>query len=255
MSHLHIPDGILPLWLIAVGWLVTALLLWLAMRSLRKVDKARIVPHIGVVAAFVIAAMSTEIVPIAYHVNLTVLAGIVIGPAPAVLVAFVVNVVLSLFGHGGVTVGGLNTLITAAEMVLGYALFHGLLRFAPGRPGLAAGVATVITLFLTTTLSIGIVALSQISPSQARDLGSLDPSTLTLRDPFSGGLFANRIVTPEGEAGQPVETLSLRRFAISLYLLGSVGWALEALLVGSMVSFMARVRPGLLRRALLAGPP
>ena len=252
MSHIHIPDGVLPLWLIGLGWLATAIMLYLGIRSLRRADRVRVVPHIGVMAALVVAAMSMEIVPIAYHVNLTVLAGIILGPAASMVAAFVVNLVLALFGHGGVTVIGLNTVVIGAEMVGGALIFRAVSRALPARPGLSAGLATVLTLFLSTTLMIGIVGLSRVNPANARDLGALSPRTLSFSNPLKGGLFANRIVTPEQEAAHHKAPLSLARFAVAVYILGAIGWTIESLLVGYMVAFIARVRPGLLRSPLLA---
>ena len=120
-------------------------------------------------------------------------------------------------------------------------------RGLPKRPGLAAGLNTIVTLFLSTTLMIGIVGLSQINPASARDMGALNQSTLSFSNPLHGGLFANRIVTPEQEMQATTAHLSLARFAVAVYALGAIGWTIEALLVGYMVAFIARVRPGLLR--------
>lgn len=253
MSHIHIPDGVLPLWLIGLGWLVTAILVTAAIVALRHADRARIVPQAGVVSALVIAAMSTEIVPIAYHVNLTVLAGIVLGPWTSIVAALVINSILALFGHGGVTVVGLNTVVIGAEMSLGWLLFAAFARVWRGRLGFAAGLATLVTLFLSTSLMIGVVALSQVGLGEARDTGALNPSTLSFSNPFGEGLFANRIVTPEHEGETVTSHLSLARFATAVYLLGAIGWTIEALIVGYLVAFIARVRPGLLGRLLLGG--
>jgi len=252
VSHLHIPDGVLPLWLVGLGWAVTIVLLAAALLALRRADRGQLIPQLGIVSALLVAAMATEIVPIAYHVNLTVLGGIILGPAAGFLAAFVVNVILALFGHGGVTVVGLNTLVIGAECVLGYTLFHLFTRVLQPRIGLAAGLATVLTLFLSTSLSIGIVALSNVNPAQARDSGALNPSTLSFSNPFKEGLLANRIVTPEQEV-QAGSDISIARFALLMYGLGSVGWVLESLIVGYLVAFIARVKPGLLRHPLLGG--
>jgi cobalt/nickel transport system permease protein len=252
VSHLHIPDGVLPLWLIGLGWAITFVLLAAALLALRRADRGQLIPQLGIVSALLVAAMSTEIVPIAYHVNLTVLGGIILGPASGFLAAFVVNLILALFGHGGVTVVGLNTLIIGAECVLGYTFFHLLARLLRSRIGLAAGVATVLTLFLSTTLSIGIVALSNLSPAEARDTGALNPTTLSFSNPLKEGLLANRIVTPEQEV-QASSHISLARFAAVVYGLGSIGWVLESLIVGYLVAFIVKVRPGLLRHPLLGG--
>jgi cobalt/nickel transport system permease protein len=171
VSHLHIPDGVLPLWLVGLGWAVTIVLLAAALLALRRADRGQLIPQLGIVSALLVAAMATEIVPIAYHVNLTVLGGIILGPAAGFLAAFVVNVILALFGHGGVTVVGLNTLVIGAECVLGYTFFHLFTRALRQRIGLAAGLATVLTLFLSTSLSIGIVALSNVNPSSPSSPG------------------------------------------------------------------------------------
>jgi len=219
VSHVHIPDGVLPLWLIGLGWALAAAMLALALLKLRRVPREQLVPRIGVVAALVIAAMSTEIVPIAYHVNLTVFAGIILGPAAGPVLAFVVNVVLALFGHGGVTVIGLNTVIIGTETILGFTLFRILQRWVPGHIGVAAGVATVLTLVVSTTMLIGVVALSGLNPANARDTGALNPSSLSFSDPFSGGLLSNRILTPEQEGVSTSGHLSLGRFAIAVYAL------------------------------------
>src|SRR5512136_614455 len=127
MSHIHIPDGVLPLWLVLAGWAVTAALLFVSTRRLSGPQARRKIPLLGIVAALMLVGMSTEFVPIAYHVNLTVLAGIIVGPAMGFLAAFVVDLILALFGHGGITVVGLNTLIVGAECALGHYIFRALL--------------------------------------------------------------------------------------------------------------------------------
>ena len=71
---------------------------------------------------------SVEIVPIAYHINLTVISGILLGPSLIFLATLVVNVILALFGHGGITVLGLNTLTLSIEGILGYFLFRTVLE-------------------------------------------------------------------------------------------------------------------------------
>jgi len=128
MSHIHIPDGVMPLWLILLGWIGAACLLGWATRRLGRRDIRQSVPRVGVtlaparsagVAAAMLVAMSTEFAPIGYHMNLTVVAGIMVGPALGIVAAFIVVLILALFGHGGITVVGLNTLVIGAECVLG----------------------------------------------------------------------------------------------------------------------------------------
>src|SRR3990172_2594730 len=124
LSHIHVPDGVLPLWLVAVGWLATALVLALCLRRVPADDWTRRLALLGVIAALMVVGMTVEIVPIGYHLNLTVVAGIVLGPALGFIAAFIVNAILAMFGHSGVTVIGLNTLVIGSEVAVGYLLFR-----------------------------------------------------------------------------------------------------------------------------------
>ena len=124
MSHIHFPDGILPSWLWISGF-IAAILVWaILLRFMKKEELARRLPLLGMMAAAMVLGASVEIVPIAYHVNLTVISGILLGPRLIFLATFVVNVILALFGHGGITVIGLNTLTLSIEGILGYSLFR-----------------------------------------------------------------------------------------------------------------------------------
>ena len=249
MSHIHIPDGVLPLWLVAAGWVMTLALLFLVARRLSGPDLGRKIPLLGVVAALMLVGMSTEFVPIAYHVNLSVLAGIIVGPAMGFLAAFIVILILALFGHGGITVVGLNTLIIGTECALGYVVFHALYRmFRTRLKSVAAlvGASVIITLFVSTMLLIGVVALANIDPGKARDTGALDVTTFSFRNPFGEGLFSNRVLNPEkgvmGNFTLRDSGVNLGRFATAVLLLGSVGWVLEAMITAIIVQFIYRVR-------------
>jgi len=241
MSHIHIPDGVMPLWLILLGWIGAACLLGWATRRLGRGDIRQSVPRVGVVAAAMLVAMSTEFVPISYHMNLTVVAGILVGPALGVVAAFVVVLILALFGHGGITVVGLNTLVIGAECALGWLLFRALRRSLGARvksPGVLAGVTTVLTLIVTTSLLIGIVALSQV------DVGvhaaALEPS----RSPFAEGILRNMFLG--GEKEHAGASMNIAMFTLLTYGLGAIGWVIEALISGVIVQFIARVRRDLI---------
>ena len=252
MSHIHIPDGVLPLWLWGLGWLVTLALVGICGRVAERTDARRRVPLVAVVSALMIVAMSSEIVPLAYHVNLTVIGGVLLGPVLAPIAAFIVEIVLALLGHGGVTVLGLNTVVVAAEMVLGWALFRGLVALA-GRARVrpAAFAATALTLAATTTLLLGIVALGGAGAAN-RETGALDPSTLRFENPLASGVFSVGLFSggeheePEGDAHAEEGGLSITRFAAVVFTLGPFGWVLEGLLTAWLLGYVARVRPGLL---------
>ncbi len=247
MSHLHIPDGVLPIWLILSGWLLVAAILWIVSRRLRPADRARQLPLLGVMAAVMLVGMSTEIVPIAYHTNLSVLAGIVLGPALGFLAALIVNLILALFGHGGITVVGLNSLVVGVETALGYYLFRGFWRFlrqSQRSPAVAAGAATVLTLLLSTLLMIGVVGLSNLDPSAHL---VLDSERLSFQNPFEHGLISSEFAANEEVHGEASAAggVDLFTFARLVLILGIFGWLLEGVLTGAIVGFVYRVRPDL----------
>lgn len=248
MSHIHIPDGILPLWLVAIGWVAMAILLAVAVRKTASATDRRRVPLIGAVGALMLVGMSSEIVPIAYHINLTVVAGILLGPWLSPITAVVVVSMLALVGHGGITVIGLNTLVITTEMVLGWAAFRVLVRaLGARRAGWAAAVATVLALAVSTTALVGIVALAG-APAAARESGAFDPASMSFRGLLDEGLAGNVFLSGKEEAA-PRGT-SVARFAVMVYTLGLIGWILEALISALIVGFIGRVRPGLLGGAL-----
>lgn len=258
MSHIHIPDGVLPFWLWGTGWAAALALVWVASRVARRADVRRKVPLLGVVAALVLVAMSSEIVPIAYHVNLTVVAGVLLGPWLAVIAAFIVEVVLALLGHGGVTVIGLNTLMIAGEMVIGWALFRLAVRLLGRRRVRTSAVAaTVVTLAITTTALVGLVALAGGGAAATRETGALDPASLKFANPFGRGVVS--VNTLRGEGGgapvRPERGLTVARFAAVVYTLGPIGWVIEALVTAAVLGYVARVRPTLVFEGALGAPP
>jgi len=253
MSHIHIPDGVLPLWLVVAGWLVCLGLLALALRRLSEPAHRRL-PLVGVMAALMVVVMTIEIAPLAYHINLSVLAGIVLGPALGLLTAFIVNLLLAFLGHGGITVVGLNTLVMATEMVAGSLLFRGLgrLPLLRPRPGLTAGATTVLALMLGTLAMIGVVALANIEPGwQAPRAAALEPETLQWRNPFGEGILTWEVF-PAREEERP--HLELGTFARLVFILGSIGWLLEGVITGLVVRYLSRVRPDLLDAGRLVRP-
>lgn len=243
MTHIHIPDGVLPFWLWAGAWALAVGVLWSAERFLPQPERARRLPLLGAAAALVLVAMSVEVVPIAYHINLTVIAGVLVGPALGAVAAFVVSVILALLGHGGITVAGLNTLLLGTEIALGGIVFRALARALKRRRVFAAGfVAVVLTLAVTSAMLVGIVWLA--GPQWVEQpAGALDVETLAVAEPLREGLVAFRFGEEEAEEEAP--GLSIERFATIVFVLGPVGWVLEGLITGGVLAFLARVRPEL----------
>lgn len=236
MSHMHIPDGVLPAWLVIAGWIATAVILAICTRRVGGIDLKRKIPLIGIISALMIVGMTLEIVPIAYHINLTVLAGIMLGPALAFISVFIVDLLISMFGHGGVTVVGLNTIIIGAEAVLGYYLFQLFSELMGNRSMFTqSALAALLSLFLSTSIMLGIVYISHVSPEKIENIGHLVSGTWN-----DAGELRSR------EGG-----INFSRFAKALLILSPLGWILESVITGIVVKYVFRVRPDLIlpRRA------
>jgi len=235
MSHLHIPDGVLPVWLWLSGWIVAVI--WVALVCIlgrRRWDLRRKVPLVGISAALMVIAMTLEIAPLDYHLNLSVITGIILGPFLAPLAALITEVFLALVGHGGVTVIGLNTLILSIEMILGWALFKGLrvvfgavIHKGSARTAASAAVATVLALICATSLTVGVVALATPALSAERIAHE------------SGATQARQA------ASDDADQLSLTTFIAVIYTLGPFGWAIEAGVTSVALVYLDRLRPGL----------
>jgi cobalt/nickel transport system permease protein len=230
LSHIHIPDGVLPVWLWLGGYLVTLALVAVLSRGLRGDRLQGKIPLLALMSALMLVGMSFEFVPLAYHPNLAVIAGIVVGPGLGFLGAFVVTFLLALLGHGGITLVGLNSLLVGLEAVAGWGLFRLISRIPRlgARPGVAAAVSTVFALFLSTVAFLGVVWVSGAETSAFSDL-------------------------PGQGVATAVASVNLARLAGVVLTLGAIGWLIEALIVGAGVSFLARVRPDIVRVAAL--PP
>ncbi|MCK7516030.1 MAG: energy-coupling factor ABC transporter permease [Desulfobacterales bacterium] len=147
MSHIHIQDGILPLWLVLIGLLfVLGYIIFLPF-YLKKHAVNKKLAIVGVMAAIMLISMSVEIIPPAYHMNLAILAGIILGPVLSVMSILVTNVLLAFLGHGGVSVIGLNTLVVSFEAILGFFGFK-ILKSRIKNVFLSAFIASFIALLL-----------------------------------------------------------------------------------------------------------
>lgn len=212
MSHIHIPDGVLPVWLWAGAFALMALLVLLGLIRL-GLERRRFLPTAAAVSALCIVAMSIEIGGF-YHMNLTAVAGILIPPFLTPLVAFIINFILALMGHGGVTVVGLNSLVTALEMTVAGLAYRALSR--RWKPSRSAWLATFVALAVSTTLVLALV--------------------LFLR----GGGYAVQMEVMGSF------TVSEGLIVILVYGVAVIGWVIEATLVSLLINLIARVRPQML---------
>jgi len=225
VSHLHIPDGVLPLSLWLPGLAAALLLLFVSAWRLRGEPRAR-VAYQGAIGALMLAAMAIELPlgPIDYHLSLVGPVGALLGPAAGFQVVFVVSAMLALVGHGGLTVIGWNALVLGA----GAAIARPLASLFARRLGAAASLAlaTAAAQALSGGLWLAIVAIALRGAPRAR----------LFHDPETRVVLLGTLVLPIWLLGVVVETL--------------IAWGLGR--------FVARVRPDLLPGggvALPIGPP
>jgi cobalt/nickel transport system permease protein len=147
-----------------------------------------------------------------------------------------VNIILALFGHGGITVIGLNTLILSLEGILGYLFFHLLWRIFR-RLKLAVFLATLLALFSSTMAMIAVVGLGA---SHYEEM---------IHGHSEEGLFDFKLL--KGKEGPPAkahgkEEVHLARFVAIVLPLGFVGWVLEGVITVLITNYLHRLRPDLL---------
>jgi cobalt/nickel transport system permease protein len=157
MSHLHIPDGVLPVLLWAPGLALALLLLVLGARALRGASPQRLA-YQSALGALVLAAMVVELPlgPLDFHLTLVGPVGVLLGAASVFQVVFVANAILALVGHGGLTVVGLNALVLGAGGVLARPVYLA----CAGRwgPPVALAAATAVTQIVSGALWLAVMA-------------------------------------------------------------------------------------------------
>jgi len=216
MAHLHIPDGLLPVWLWAGGLGLALLLVARASHVARSHSPQRIA-YQGAMGGLMLAAMAVPLGPIEYHLTLAGPVGVLLGGAGAFQVAFVVSAILALMGHGGLTVVGLNALILGAAAMVASRAFDVMARWMRPAPSLALSA-------VAGHLVAGALWLAVVWLGMRLGVGSLVPG-----------------------ASPDARHALVAVLAAPLWLLGI---AVEALVAYGLGRFLARVQPGLLPRSL-----
>ncbi len=113
---MHIPDGLLDPITIIVTWVIIVIIMILGYFKMGKVfqkeDSDKLIPYIGVLAAVIFAFQFVNYpVPggTSGHLIGGTLIAVMLGPWASVIILFLVLVVQSLFGDGGILALGANT--------------------------------------------------------------------------------------------------------------------------------------------------
>ena len=160
---MHISEGVLSAPVLAAG--AAAAAVGVAV-GLRKMDYER-VPRVAVLSSafFVASLIHVKIGPSSAHLLLIGLTGLILGWAafPALLVALFLQSVL--FGFGGLTALGANTVIMAAPAVLCYHAFNRRVRRTPDLTmAMALGVAAGA---LSVAVAAGLLVVALLTTGKA----------------------------------------------------------------------------------------
>lgn len=170
---LHVPDGFLSLPVMLVTWVIAIGLIAVSLNRAQAEYQERIVPLMGVCAAFIFAAQMINF-PIpggtSGHLLGGTLAGALLGPWAGSLVMSVVFIVqATLFQDGGLTVLGANIFNMGLIGTFGGYYLYRAIRFAIGRDKLqglviGAGVAAWVSVMVAAIVCAFQLALSGTVP-------------------------------------------------------------------------------------------
>lgn len=158
MSHIHLPDGIIPPFLWILAFLITFCIVYYIIKSIKQDEIRHKIPHTGVAAAIMLLGMSVPLFIVPVHLSLAVLTGILIGPKLGFLAVLVVNFILAFIGHGGITLVGINTLIIGSEVVAGFYIFKYVSK--SGNYKLGSMIATSVAVIISMTLMVSMVSVT-----------------------------------------------------------------------------------------------
>jgi len=133
---MHIPDGLLDPVSIIVLWIVTIAIMVLGYFRMGKMfereESEKLVPYIGVLAAVIFAFQFVNYpVPggTSGHLVGGTLVAVILGPWASVIILFLVLVVQSLFGDGGITALGANAFnMGIIGGILGFYIVVGIIK-------------------------------------------------------------------------------------------------------------------------------
>jgi cobalt/nickel transport system permease protein len=180
--QMHAPDGFLSLPIAAVMWIVTIVVIVVAVRKTNKTFDERAIPLMGVTAAFIFAAQMFNFQVVggtSGHLLGGVLAAVLLGPWAGTLVMVAVIAVQGLvFQDGGLVVMGANIFNMGIVGTLGgYAIYRALCGILGGETRAripAAGIAAWLSVVAGSTamaIELGLSGTTDMAVALAAMVG------------------------------------------------------------------------------------
>jgi len=155
---MHISDGILSAPVLVTGFVGTGVL---AAATLRKMDMEE-VPKIAVITSvfFVASLIHVPVGPTSVHLILNGLVGVVLGfrAFPAIMLGIILQAIL--FGHGGVSVIGINTLMMGCGGLIAYGVWQLRHRFTFAKKEVIFGALAGATGTISSGLILALALLT-----------------------------------------------------------------------------------------------
>ena len=176
---MHIPDGFLSPPVFASGWVLALGSLSYALKKTREILKEKMIPLMGVMAAFIFAAQMLNFPVLggtSGHLLGGVLAAVALGPFAGFIVISIVLVVQCLvFQDGGITALGANIVnMGIAGTIVGYYIYAALKKGIFRNNTLTA---VFLSAWVSVILASGLCAL-ELAFSQASPLNVVLPAML-----------------------------------------------------------------------------
>ena len=123
----HISDGVLSFQVITVGWVITFILigiaLWLSKKEGKLIEE---IPKVSVITAafFVASLIHVPVGPTSVHLILNGLVGVMLGVLsfPAIFIGITLQALL--FQHGGITTIGINSVLMGVPALIAFGIFR-----------------------------------------------------------------------------------------------------------------------------------
>ena len=243
---LHIPDGFLSAGIAIAMWVITAVFVVLAIRRASRDFDERMVPLMGVLAAFIFAAQAFNF-PVAGgtsgHFLGGALAAILLGPWAGLLIMTAVIALQALiFQDGGLLAMGANIFVMGIVTVwTGYFVYQTLVRFNRFLAAFLAGwisvvLAAVVTAFLlalsgTASLGVVLTAMAAVHAFIGVGEGLITAAAVALVAAALPGMFGQQVSERKTDRGTFI-----------------AGGIVVALVVGLLAVFFASPSPDGLER-------
>jgi cobalt/nickel transport system permease protein len=170
-APLHIPDGFLSLWVSVISWIITTIIIGIAIRRSQTEMNERQIPFMGIMAAFIFAAQMINF-PVAGgtsgHMLGGALAAIVLGPWTGMLVMTSVIILQALlFQDGGLLVMGANIInMGLISVIIGFGLYRAGAKWGQSTRLIVTGIAAWLSVIAGALLTAIELWLSGTSPAR-----------------------------------------------------------------------------------------